>query len=276
MGVLYGAMTKIKIGGQSLYDLYDVVDGQLVYNGPSRGTNANNEDIMGITADEIRKIKYITEISNGAYREDERSVLDYTVAGALIHAFKRTVFAGVRQQFRGTGYQSNLGNLVEKDGALVWEGNHVEGRWFTLLGVVSNMMGRQGYEAYAMKNLSDEHKIALSDLFVSIAYFLILGTLATGLLGDDPSKVDGQIANSFRSDLINFILPVAALDITPVALKYTSSVGSNTLNFGYNAFKAALGYDDAYTQDGHIKGGLQFMKLIPIAKQVVQYQRQLD
>jgi len=275
MGVLYNGMQKLQHNGKSLYDNYDVVDNKLVWKGGERFKDKLNNPVEGITGDELMKLKYITEVTNGTYREDERSVIDYYIFGSLLHAFKRTLFSSFRQQFRGTGYQHNLGNLIDRDGRMVWEGNQVEGRWFTLLGIVRNILGHQGYEAYNIKNLAPEHKIALLDTVTSLLYFALIGTLSYGLLGDDDDKISGQIANSFNHDLANFVVPYSAIDITPVAFKYTSNFGTSALNAGFNGIRAIFGSEDAYTKEGYLRGGLQFQKLLPIFKQVAQYERHL-
>ena len=74
----------MKVGDKSMWDYYDVVNGELVYNGPLRGVDKDGNEIRGLTALEIGTLKHKSERLFGSYRSEERMVAQN---GAITGAF---------------------------------------------------------------------------------------------------------------------------------------------------------------------------------------------
>ena len=81
---LVAQLKAMKVGDKSMWDYYDVVNGELVYNGPLRGVDKDGNEIRGLTALEIGTLKHKSERLFGSYRSEERMVAQN---GAITGAF---------------------------------------------------------------------------------------------------------------------------------------------------------------------------------------------
>jgi hypothetical protein len=276
-------MKSIKIGNSNLYDLYDLdSNGQLVWKGPDRRTPSGNI-IKGVSAEEITKIKYMTELTNGAYRKDEKSLLDYTILGSIFISFKRTLIGSLLNTFQGAHSSAALGNFSDRDGVVKWENVTHEGRWNVLAGLVRAQLGDKTRSSYKFSNLTKIQKQNLKQTGIDLLMWAAIAMLFAGMGGDDDDKwdkltnIDGlnsvlqKTTKGLTVDSANYIFPMALFNnLSPASFNYIGNFGESTLRFASNLVAGeVIGMESAYDKNGRIKGGTQFYKLFPITKTLV-------
>ena len=97
----------------SLWEAYEVRDGQLVYTGDTRGVDRDTgETISELTYKEIDKLRALAERDLGSYRSDERSYMDNSTLGALFMMFKRWLPAMAKRAFSDKFDNYTLGEYM--------------------------------------------------------------------------------------------------------------------------------------------------------------------
>ena len=81
---LVAQLKSMKVGDKSMWDCYEMIDGELTYTGPLRGVDKDGNEIRGLTALEIAALKHKSERLFGSYRSEERMVAQN---GAITGAF---------------------------------------------------------------------------------------------------------------------------------------------------------------------------------------------
>lgn len=277
MASLYASMKSIPVtkdNPMSLWDAYKVEDGKLVYTGPDRGLYGNGGlQLRGVAQEEITKMKYMTELTNGSYRPDEKTMLDYSLIGSLFLTFKRTLIGNLSSGAQGAHSSAALGHFVEKDGQLKWENITHEGRWSVLGGIIKSYIDPKGREAYRMKNLTLGQKGQLMQIGVDLVVFALI----TALIGaggdaspDDKQKFSYKLLNGLNTDMANAVFPFSLVkNPTPVTLAVGSRAIDSSLDASWYAFNGyILGSESAFKSDGSLKGNSIISQLFPAIKLV--------
>lgn len=117
MGQLMHHKVDKKVNGQikkvSLWEAYEVEDGELVYKGEARGVDRDTGEVLKeLNFREIDKLRAFAERDLGSYRSDERSYVDNSTIGALFMMFKRWLPAMVRRAFSRKFDNYTLGEYI--------------------------------------------------------------------------------------------------------------------------------------------------------------------
>lgn len=115
--VLYPMMQnmKIDVNGKltSMWDLYEVQDGKLVYTGPERGVSkTTGKKITELTADEIAVIKNVSRKLTGNMRDDEKTLAHLSTLGAIAVQFKNFFWATFESAWKSEGKSHTLGSYM--------------------------------------------------------------------------------------------------------------------------------------------------------------------
>lgn len=100
---------------KDMYSLYETKNGKLVYTGPARGVDQDGNVIMGLTADEIAKMKNISRKMIGNMRPDEQVAAQLNVIGNIYFQFKRFFFPTIEAAWKGKSDTWIMGDLVKSN-----------------------------------------------------------------------------------------------------------------------------------------------------------------
>lgn len=292
--------------GKPLWDHYDVKEviddagnptGEfdVFWEGESRGLlkkgagdTVSYEEINGLTADEILKLKRVHARLQGDYRKDEATNVEAYVLGRLMIALKRYFHRLVFNGWVGRKEDFSLGSfkkLVEtrKDpetgeelDVYEWQARVVEGRWRTLAKMLYSILG--GSAKTHWNNLSAEEKKNLLDAGATLT-MLALGYAAYILAFGDVDD-DDTLKKFWKMYLIdNVSQQYNPVDLLRTAKEYpkpvmakkmydtATSLGSVMWATGaYMGYSVGLDIDESefLTRRGDWRGWNTFKKSIPI------------
>ena len=197
----------------SMWDAYEVKDGELVYTGDARGIDKSTGDIVsGLTFREIDKLRGFAERDLGSYRSDERSYMDNSTLGAMFMMFKRWMPAMVKRAFSGSfenytlgEYMNTKNTVTDIDGVelpeLEWVARSDEGYVRTLLRSVAVLklfnkdIEKNGRFNSDYGKLSIEQKKNVIYAITKAASFVSLYLMFLALYGED---VDDDDRNALK------------------------------------------------------------------------------
>jgi hypothetical protein len=125
---LAAQLRSIKVGGKSMWDHYQIVNGELEYTGPVRGVDSAGNTITGLTSMEMSTLKYKSEQLFGSYRVEERMPFQNgAITGALMQ-FKAFWPAIIRRALKSPGTAIGLTEMMETEEYMVVDPKHPDYR----------------------------------------------------------------------------------------------------------------------------------------------------
>lgn len=142
LGETYGALVHLAMMAKSvklsdgkskfsIWDAYEVKDGELVWTKGTRGTteiaDGVHEDLTELDFREIKNLKRAYEKLQGAYRSEERAAIEATVVGQFLFQFKKFFFTYMKNLYASPYEDLTVGKYVENksisrpDGVPVWQ-----------------------------------------------------------------------------------------------------------------------------------------------------------
>jgi hypothetical protein len=298
---------------KSMWSLYKVENGKLVYTGPVRGkikTQVKGEyiDLKGVTSDESAMMREVYKRIHGGYRRGEKTMLDWYLFGRLMGQFKKFLPNLLKTTFESRGKSNTLGAYKQTevegktyeivDGMKIplveWQQRVIEGRWRTVGGALAHYFGLMNLiggkatsNSYAWNNLEPMQKRNLFEAAVSIAGFFAMYALwlsAFADTDDDDSwkkwslmALDNASQHwnplSIAKDTSKFF-ESASMVTTFRTLKSVVDMGlAAFVSTGVGGEEAA---EDAYTEKGELRGWSQFKRGIPLVASYYDAERFID
>lgn len=293
LSVLVAQMLHMKTkDGKSVYDNYELVDGQLIWNGGVRGyvDNAAGEKtpLKGLNSLEFGKMRRVYERLHGQYRQDERATMELYVYGNLIMMFTRHVATYYRNNFGTSIVDPYQGKYVKKGTTKIkengiekeedvyeWVSQLNKGRYRILWEWMMNIRGSdQWTELEKRSALEGGYNI------ISSVMFAALMALVAGLVFDDDDEDSPQqkLISSLVRDYRSPIDPGAALGLSG---NKGGNVLSNEISEIFTSFQTVawsmIAYntgimteDQAKTNQGYYKGERRFMNRLPFVRNMVK------
>lgn len=290
LSVMVAQMLHMKTkGGTSVFDNYEVVDGQLIWNGGVRGYTENavgdKIPLRGLNSLEFGKMRRVYERLHGQYRQDEKSTAELYFLGNLMMMFARHVPTYFRNNFgepmidtyqgsykkKGVVKTVNeLGEEQEED-VYEWISEVNRGRYRLLWEWAMGARGNKEWNALERKGaLEGGYQIFSSLIFATLA------ALFVGLVFDDDDEDSPQakLLDSLVRDFSSPVNPIASLGIggggkgasNLVSGELGKMFGSfQTMAWSYAGYKTGiLTEKQALTNQGMIKGQRAFMNMLPV------------
>jgi hypothetical protein len=193
----YGALTHLAaalnssfvlVNGKktSLYDAYDVVNGEVVWKGGTRGVNTLGQELTELDANEVKSFKRIYERTQGSYRAEERTAMEYHILGQFVMQFKKYFYTYAKNQFQSELEDPTMGRYVANkditrpDGLTTfeWESEIMKGRLNTLVGSLI-LAGKSGkFIRGGKQGKGDKKRLAellSTAIFMTLLYWLLVG-----------------------------------------------------------------------------------------------------
>ena len=280
--------------GQSMWDAYKVVDGQLVYDGPLRGvtydSNGNREEVKDLTPMEIGRIRRIHERTQGGYKNEEMSGMEMNAFGQFVISLKKYFPRIIVNLIQSKHNDITLGEYeqvgLEKDGTpiLRWTPRKgVNGKLRILFPLMLDFFGgtaksiamfsTEGYRPMIKRweSLSDEEKVSLIH-FMNTTMSFFMAYAIYGFMFKDNDDDDTMKKWWYTYMMMNVSQQYNPVDILNTGKSFFEPVA---VTRAYKSLEAAskmfvAGVDiainngaDAYTQRGDLRGWVEFRKSIP-------------
>lgn len=311
---------KLK-NGKTMWDMYNVVeesqpDGSIRYvlkygvdsngkkiDGAVRGVmNMSNlpgqpdyREITEITPQEAENMRYIYQRIHGGYREDEKTYLEYYVAGQLVLHFRKYLPSIIKNVLmskgkRAQGHYEVVGKDEQGNDIIEWKYDVIEGRFFLLTKFLlsyfinklpeiapNTSIGKYIKENYSnlgeyqWKNLEVAQKELILEALYTIGMF---GAMYIGYLlmfkdvpdDDQYKKYYLRIMNDVKQqysvkDMVRMATepPVTAKNIAGLI----EAAGTTTASL---MLLTAGNEEDALTRDGRLKGFTKLTNRVPYLK----------
>lgn len=284
----------------SMWDAYEVVDGNITYQGGSRGQRSTSnfsdkpsyKEVLGLEIEEVNAMKFLYEKIHGGYRLDERVAAEYYILGELMMQLKRylpsilkNVWAsrGTRQ---GEGFFKKEVDIHGKE-ILKWDASIVEGRWRMLLGLLFNRLaiqnstpgdkgskireffGFQFDESYDWDKLSEQQKEDLKDFAITSALYFFMILAGKSMWDDDDKDTTKKMFYRITDDFGSYVSPIEILKnainlSAPVTAKKSIAMLDSSSKFFWSVLMYTVGMDDkALTRDGNFRGSKDLQRSIP-------------
>jgi hypothetical protein len=274
--------------GKSLWDHYKVVQDpktgvwDVVWDGEARGKvkRGDNiyESITNLTGEEIAKLKKVHERMQGGYRKEEAGNLEIYVMGRAFIQLKKYLPRLLMNTYHSKRYEQDLGHWREtgerKDGESVyeWVARMNEGRWRTTINAMLtiltfNKMNRN----YRWANLSSEQKQNVVDAMINLSMWFMSYSAYLQFFKDEDD--DDTLKKWWKMYMVdNLTQQYNPMDLLrtlesatrPVALARTYKATSAFAQMTVALANAAIGdEEDAFTQQGDLRGWNEFKKAIP-------------
>lgn len=197
----YGAMTHlaaalramtIDVNGvkKSVWDLYSVKDGKLVWSGPRR-VNSLGEEFDGLDSREIKNLKRLYEKTQGGYRPEEYGALEASVWGQFLTQFRRYFYTYTKNLLASDYTDATLGRYVESksikrpDGVPVyeWEQTLMKGRLRVMAGGILALVKQDGQYLQGKDGESRRKRLAelsSTGMWVLLSYLAYLAFIDDG------------------------------------------------------------------------------------------------
>ena len=292
-----------KVGDfKNVFDCYDVVDGQLKWVAAKRGVKEKDivtstgtvkvsEDLLGLDAMEIQKLKFVHKQLQGGYRNDERGIFATSVWGVMLEQLKKYLprllydsFQSVRKQEELGGYRvkDDMVNMEKKPGEQVmeWHGRVVEGRFiimskmFAYIVTKGMTLGKGGAYKDEISKWSNEQKSSFIDALITWTLWGVAMLGARLMFKDTPD--DDKWKKFYKTYLVDQptqiysvveMVRIAKSAWLPVSIKrasdFVTAIGS--LMYDVSMGKGAL------TKDGRIRNLKQLLYLFPNLGAAVQF-----
>lgn len=288
----------INVNGKDvpIYELYDVEPieagskySKLVWKGPKRTIKDGNtlKEVDGITDDEMYRFKAVSARMQGDYRREEHIRLEHYALGkitvVLKKFFSRLIFNGLigKTESRALGYYKET-EITNEDGTrstvLEWNMRNIEGKWRTLgnailaiLRIKGDISLAGGFTEYWSK-LNQEQKLNLIDALTTA--LITISAYGSYVLMFSDTDDDDTLKKAWKTYLIDNtsqqyniidLLRTGTTIAQPVLVKKAFDLASaGTQLFLLNGMSYATGNsEDAWTEDGNLRGLNQFLKSIP-------------
>ena len=223
--------------GSSLYDNYNDDGTFMKYKNGKRNVRGVVTDPSGqkrivdeLTVDELNRLLKASTDIHGAYRSDERSVLESTAIGVWFLQFKKYLPALLIQEWESRKDDVNLGQYealtdengnklkveIEIDGQMVeldaldWMTWQHEGRAKMLAKAIAAQFGteslRKEYVSYNFENLNDRDKADVLGLLSKFVAYIMIGFMMAGLEDDDETALF-QRMKYLQKDALQGLMP---------------------------------------------------------------------
>lgn len=280
---------KNKRTGKSLYDSYEVKDGQLVWEGGLRGKRQDGSEIRGLTFEELNKFKRISASIHGNYRPEEKGAIELYALGRLAMQFKRFVPQQLYNLWQSKQRSDAFGKFVEevdpitgktlkdKDGNTIysWRPEIIEGKMRLLFKhLVQATPFLAGNPDYKFSNLSPRQKQDLIASYMIIIQTGILFALGKLMFPDDEEETYTSLAYwKLLKDLSDGANPIDMLDnfqnqsVSFVKLSKMAKASGELL------YSVATGEK---TQRGYYKGEIEATKVLPLFSSIHEVDKMLE
>ena len=270
--------------GKSMWDHYN---DQGEYTGPQRGiirdTTGAVAPLMGLTDEEIVRLKRVTARIHGGYREDERTSLELYALGRWMLQFRKYMpemllnIAGSRYADKTMGRlveaRDEHGMVMKENGETIyeWQAKVTQGKYRLMLHLISQwaQYRNQGGLAEVWKRLSYEERAQLVDMMTSLATTGLWIVTYFKLFGDDDEEGWTGLGRSnefvktidrlFREDITQGLNPNDWLRNANTPAPAISRLW-NISNATWDFFVAGLMFGER-TQEGNIKGEMTLRKI---------------
>ena len=281
--------------GKSVFDQYEAVDGQLIWNGGVRGYTENaigdKIPLRGLNSLEFGKMRRVYEKLHGQYRQDEKSTAELYFLGNLMMMFARHVPTYFRNNFgepvidtyqgtyrkKGTVKTVNELGEEQEDDVYEWIEEVNRGRYRLLWEWARGVRSAIEWSELEKRGAVEAGYTAFSSLV-----FATLSALFIGLVFDDDDEDSPQakLLSSLVRDFASPINPAASLGITAggkgAGNLVTGEIGKlfgnvTDLAWAYPGYKLGiLTEKQALTNDGLYKGQKSLMNNLPLVGTTVQ------
>ncbi len=290
LSVLVAQMLHMKTkDGKSIYNQYDVVNDQLIWNGGIRGYTENSVGdkipLRGLNSLEFGSMRRVYEKLHGQYRQDERSTAELYMFGNLLMMFSRHVGTYYRNNFGNPDVDDYQGGYRKKGTTLTidekgiskevdvyeWISEINRGRYRLLYQLFRGMRGYQ--------DLSNAEKKSVIEAYYNIGssvVFAALVGLLSGLIFDDDEDEDSPRQKMLDALVRDYRSPVFG-GFTSGGKGSTvlgTEIGEMTTAFS-NYAMSYVGYqtgilseDRAKTNDGTYKGEKRLINRLPLVRAI--------
>lgn len=268
-----------KHNGKSLYDSYEIKNGELVWEGGVRGKRADGSEITSLSFEELNKFKAISAMIHGNYRDDEKAAIELYAWGRLMMQFKRFVPQQLANLLQSRQLSYSFGNWKEiidanNNKIMVWEPQIIRGRLQLMfyLFLKSATFSGQGKKYWDSLSAREKQDLVGGSMAMLVT---ILGSLLTTMAFDDDEE-DKFIAQSWYKifrDLSDGLSPMDMLE----NFQYTSvSIAKlYKLNKAFVQFGASVVTGDL-NKYGNYKGSNEIAKTLPPFSTIYDIDRALN
>ena len=113
ISILKNKKIKTANGETNMWDAYNIKDGQLVWEGGTRGVTESGEVISGMTAQELLKFKKIMARIVGEYDPEMKRKMESNAFTAMFLQFKKFIPNKFEMAFQGEFENASLGKYIE-------------------------------------------------------------------------------------------------------------------------------------------------------------------
>lgn len=175
---------------KSVWDLYSIKDGKLVWSGPRR-VNSLGEEFDGLDSREIKNLKRLYEKTQGGYRPEEYGALEASVWGQFLTQFRRYFYTYTKNLLASDYTDATLGRYVESktikrpDGVPVyeWEQTLMKGRLRVMAGGILALVKQDGQYLQGKDGESRRKRLAelsSTGMWVLLSYLAYLAFIDDG------------------------------------------------------------------------------------------------
>lgn len=205
---LSAMMRARKVNGKSLYDLYEVSNGELVWTGGVRGVDKKGNEVTELDAKEIKALKRGYQKTQGGYRPEELASIESSVWGGFLTQFKRYFYTYTSNMLASdyndytTGKYMAAGTVKRPDGSTVplyeWENEISKGRLRVLAGGIAaaasaayNLDSTYLKEYYSGKE-GQSRRLRSAELLSTMIWITLASLAALMYYDDDEEKETKQ------------------------------------------------------------------------------------
>lgn len=296
LAILATQLMSMKVGDKSVYDLYEIENGELVWKGGIRGYRSIGkneyerlEPITELTQEEKAKMRKLHSKIQGNYRKDEQTALDLYTEAKMFFMMKRFILQLVINSFEPGSNVYELGNWkpigkTEDDVDIYeWHAGQTKGKLRSVVKLILVGLAKVTGNKKLQKDFDDLDKKNLVDFGMTMGLLMISIAAYVTLFDDDDD--DNTLKKAWRYYLIDNLgqqyniydmLDSVKNMAVPIVLDKSSNLLTGFVVLMSAMFNEMLNEESMYNQEGHIKGLDQVLKSIPATAPFMDYIKKIE